>query len=210
MDLGSGLGTTARYAARQFGVSVACVDLNPHANEMNRELTKGAGLQGLVSVLGERSMLRTGEVSNSLDMVFSQDALCHVSDLDKAFEEVARLLVVGGTFAFTDIFADSQVPKSEMQRLFSQLSIKNIRTADFIISTANMAGLELVEFQDDSPSLVRHFTTLKELLNQQKHELAGKATPQAMQDIEAECDEWLGAGNSGHLCWGYFVFRKDD
>jgi SAM-dependent methyltransferase len=211
MDFGSGFGTTARLAASRFGARVSCVDLNPHANELNRRLVDEAGLEGLVSVPSERNFLSTGEPSNSVDMIFSQDAMCHVTNLDKAFEEAARVLVNGGTFAFTDIFVDSQVPKLESERLFTQLSIKTLRTPDYIINTANNAGLELVDFQDDSPSLVKHFSALKEALAENRDTLVHRRMgPEELNEIEKEFDEWLTAGRNGVLCWGYFVFRKDD
>ncbi len=104
LDIGCGIGGTARFIATTFGAEVTGIDLNPAYIEVGRELNRWTGLD-------ERVHVRTG---SALDMPFSDGhfdraVLLHVgmNIADKAglFREVARVLTPGSRFGVYDIMA---------------------------------------------------------------------------------------------------------
>lgn len=56
--------------------------------------------------------------SGAFDVVFSKDALVHVSDKDKLFSEIARVLVPGGTFAASDWLIGHDGPESPEMKAY--------------------------------------------------------------------------------------------
>lgn len=100
LDIGSGIGGTARYIARRHGAKVTGVDLTPDFVETARRLTELVGLKA------------DFHVGSALDLPFEDGAfdlatLIHVGmnlpDKRKLFSEAARVVRRGGAFAVYDV-----------------------------------------------------------------------------------------------------------
>jgi SAM-dependent methyltransferase len=102
LDVGSGLGGTARYLARRHAVEVTGLDLTAEYVHVAASLTHRAGLAGLVR-------FRQGSATNLPfpDGSFDRTCMLHVgmNIADKAalFTEIRRVLVSGGTFGLYDV-----------------------------------------------------------------------------------------------------------
>ncbi len=78
MDMGSGLGGTARLIAKSFGSKVTCIDLSEVESKKNIEYNHKKGLSHLVTIPSlSCSFFNTGEPSEKYDLVISQDAFLH-------------------------------------------------------------------------------------------------------------------------------------
>jgi ubiquinone/menaquinone biosynthesis C-methylase UbiE len=98
LDVGSGVGDPARFAAARHGCRVTGVDLSPDFVDLARRLTERVGLGELVSYdLGSATDLPSGDGS------FSRAMLNHVgmniAAKERVFNEVRRVLEPGGSFA---------------------------------------------------------------------------------------------------------------
>ena len=102
LDIGSGLGGTARYLAATHGCRVTGLDLTPEYVEVARVLSDWTGLASNLAF----------EVGSALDMPFADDTFDRATQLhvgmnigDKAtlFSEVARVLRPGGRIGVYDI-----------------------------------------------------------------------------------------------------------
>lgn len=100
LDIGCGLGGTARYIANSYGARVTAFDLTPDYVATARALTEMVGLEARF------------ETGSALDMPvadaeFDVATLFHVGmnieDKPKLMAEVARVLAPGGTFALFDV-----------------------------------------------------------------------------------------------------------
>lgn len=100
LDIGSGLGGTARYMAKQYGARVTGIDLTPDYVETAQKLTDAIGLS--VEFLQ----------GSALDLPFDAErfdvaTLIHVGmnlpDKARLFSEVARVLKPQGVFAVYDV-----------------------------------------------------------------------------------------------------------
>ncbi|KAL8685443.1 MAG: hypothetical protein Q9218_007756, partial [Villophora microphyllina] len=107
LDLGAGYGGAARYLARTYGCEVVCLNLSSVQNARNEELTKEAGLDGLITVVGGSFEHVPPEVleGGRFGVVWSQDSFLHSSDREKIIDEISRCMVDGsdGRVVFTDI-----------------------------------------------------------------------------------------------------------
>eukprot|EP00953_Heterococcus_sp_UTEX-ZZ885_P033451 17392-Heterococcus_DN1.PRE.2 len=199
----------ARYSSHTTATTTATVLYTVLFNQINRKLTDEAGLLSHVHIKSERSFFETGESDGAFSMVFSQDALCHAADqTGRALDEAARLLREGGLLAFTNIVVDPQARSGDLRQVLARLQLPSMESPDSLIAAAEVAGFELIEFEDTTPSLVQHFTSILEVLASKRESLEKSTSLQYVSDAVAGLKAWESAGNNGTLRWGYFVFRK--
>src|SRR3954470_2974938 len=86
VDLCAGLGGPARYLAHRYGALVTGIELTPARVTGAAELTRRVGLDGQVRVL-EGNVMELSLPDASQDAVISQEALLHVRDVGRAFNE---------------------------------------------------------------------------------------------------------------------------
>lgn len=104
LDVGSGIGGTARFIASHYGAYVHGVDLTPAFVELANTLSEMCGLLHRCSCL-HGSALEMPVTDASFDVA----TMCHVGmnieDKPALFAEVARCLKPGGRFAVYDVMA---------------------------------------------------------------------------------------------------------
>ncbi len=105
IDLGSGLGGTARLVASEFGCRVVGVDLTEDYVAAGTEICRWQGLDGQVA-------LHCGSIMSLPfpDKTFSAACMLHVGmnipDKIRLFQEVARVLKPGARFGLYDVMTD--------------------------------------------------------------------------------------------------------
>lgn len=99
-DLGCGPGGFGRYVAREFGVSVWGVDLNPLAIAAAQIRAKAARFDTKLDYVAADAS-QTGQPSASFAGVASLDVWMFVPDKASFAEEAFRILKPGGSFAGT-------------------------------------------------------------------------------------------------------------
>ena len=156
LDIGSGLGGTARLVAEETGASVTGVDLTP-------EFVSTAGALSRLVGLADRTSF---EVGSALAMPFADDSfdvalLLHVGmnipDKAALMAEAARVLKPGGTFAVYDVMKvgpdaiDFPVPWAETA------GQSFLATVDDYQAAAVAAGFSEVTSQDRSAKALDFF-----------------------------------------------------
>ena len=117
-DLGTGAGFTA-FAMTQLSDRVVATDPTRPMLEQTRRLGQERGLENLgLSRNVAESLPFAGD---SLDLVTSRVAGHHFSDLNRAFDEVRRVLKTGGVF----VMADSVCPEDdEVDRWMNDIELR--------------------------------------------------------------------------------------
>ena len=106
LDIGSGLGGTARHIALSHGATVQGVDLTPAYVDVAAHLSKALGLS-------ERTVFRQGSAldlphdDKSFDLATMFHVGMNIADKTALFAEVARVLAPGGQFALFDVMAEA-------------------------------------------------------------------------------------------------------
>lgn len=102
LDIGSGIGGTARFIADRYGARVTGVDLTPAFVEVARELSRMTGLDGLTEyAVGSAYDLPVPD--GTVDLAVMMHVGMNLDDKPALFREVARVLAPGGRFALFDI-----------------------------------------------------------------------------------------------------------
>ncbi|CAN0010023.1 unnamed protein product, partial [Laminaria digitata] len=95
---------------------VICINISKRQNDKNISLNKAAGLEGKISVPGEKSFFETGLPDSSCDVICSQDAFCHAGTArHMALAEAARVLKPGGKMVFTDFMQSEEADDTEVE-----------------------------------------------------------------------------------------------
>jgi SAM-dependent methyltransferase len=102
LDVGSGLGGTARYLAHHHGVTVTGIDLTEEYVQVARSLTRRAGLAEQVTFhQGSATTLPFGD--HSFDRACMLHVGMNIADKQAVFAEVRRVLTDEGTFGVYDV-----------------------------------------------------------------------------------------------------------
>ncbi|MDJ0627128.1 MAG: methyltransferase domain-containing protein [Rhodobacter sp.] len=109
LDIGCGIGGTARFVASRYGANVTGIDLTPAFVHIAEELSAMCGL-------GDRTQFSVASVfdlpvaDGSADLVTMFHVGMNIDDKPALFREVARVLPPGGRFALFDIMELSGAP----------------------------------------------------------------------------------------------------
>lgn len=102
VDIGAGLGGTARFVASATGARVTGVDLTPELVETGRALTSRVGLDDRVDLcVGSGLALPLPDASADLALMFHVGM--NIARKDVLMREAARVLRPGGRFALFDV-----------------------------------------------------------------------------------------------------------
>lgn len=112
VDMGCGIGGTARHILHRYGARVRGIDLTPAFVEVGQELNRRMHLDGALSLeVGSVTALPVEDASADLVTMFHVGM--NVEDKVALFAEVGRILAPGGTFALFDVMRDD--PTEELQ-----------------------------------------------------------------------------------------------
>lgn len=107
LDVGSGMGGSARYLAHEYGCSVTGLDLTEDLCNVATMLSERLNL-------AQHTRFRHGSAldmpfeDDSFDLVWTEHAQMNIRDKTQLYSEIARVLRPGGKLAFHDIFQGSK------------------------------------------------------------------------------------------------------
>jgi ubiquinone/menaquinone biosynthesis C-methylase UbiE len=106
LDVGCGLGGTARFLAEQYKCNVAGIDLTEEYISVGKRLTELVGLSNRVE-LRQGSALEIPYEDERFDVVWTEHVQMNIADKNRFYSEIARVMKPGGRLLFHDIFRGS-------------------------------------------------------------------------------------------------------
>jgi len=103
LDVGCGLGGTARYLSEKFKCNVVGIDLTEEYISIGKKLTEFVGLSDRVE-LRHGSALNIPYEDERFDIVWTEHVQMNIADKHRFYSEIARVLKPGGRLLFHDIF----------------------------------------------------------------------------------------------------------
>jgi 2-polyprenyl-3-methyl-5-hydroxy-6-metoxy-1,4-benzoquinol methylase len=143
VDIGCGQGATAGLLA-ELGYDAVGIDM-----DADTVSSAAAAYPAARFVMGDACALPFGD--EAADGVLIECVLSLVPDASKALEEAARVLRYGGSLVLTDLYAKKE--GLETGGLF-------LRKKEIIEALVTAAGLEVVLFEDHTPSLREYYAKL--------------------------------------------------
>jgi sarcosine/dimethylglycine N-methyltransferase len=159
IDLGCGIGGSARLLAAEFGCRVTGVDLVEEFIRTATELTRKAGLAGRVN-FHAGNMLDMPFEDNYFDAAWSQHTLMNIEDKPRLLEQIRRVLRPNGRLALYEVVKGTADPIHYPVQWASDASINFLLPADRLKALIVQAGFELRYWQDVTRDCLRWFQTI--------------------------------------------------
>jgi len=209
LDIGCGIGGSAFYMARNYGVDVYGIDLSQNMIGIAKEKreTKTAGIRHRTQFHVDDATIMDYPES-FYDLVYSRDTILHIEDKLSLFKLFHKTLKPGGSLFITD-YCRGDVPalsaeftKYEAQRGYV---LKTVKQYGDLLKKAGFGRVEAVDvtkyFIEVSTNELNKYTKMKD---------------QVLEDFEqSDFDhiisgwkEKIARARSGDQAWGMFVAKK--
>ena len=142
LDVGCGLGGTARYLADRYMCNVVGIDLTEEYISVGRKLTERIGLSDRVE-LSHGSALELPFEDKRFDIVWTEHVQMHIADKNRFYAEIARVLKRGGRLLFHDIFRGHGGSPLYPTPWAEDESISTLATETEVRSIIEQVGLEI-------------------------------------------------------------------
>lgn len=208
LDIGSGYGGSARFLVKHFGCQVGCLNLSEAQNQRNRECNHRDRLSLAINVV-DGSFEDIHMPDGSVDLVWSQDAILHSGNREKVFQEVRRVLAKGGQFIFTDPMQRAGCPPDVLQPILERIHLDSLGSVELYRKLAANSGFKEIRIEDLSSNLAAHYGRVLQELVAQHHLLLRVCTEEYLANMKVGLQNWVEAGQAGHLTWGILHFQRD-
>jgi ubiquinone/menaquinone biosynthesis C-methylase UbiE len=156
LDVGCGIGGSARHLAAERGCHVTGIDLTRDYIEAATALAERTGLAKRVE-FHHGSATELPYEPDSFDIVWTEHVQMNIADKDAFYGEITRVLKPGGRLLFHDIFSrDGSEPWYPVPWAVDA-SISFLARADTVPDILQTAGLQLLEWEDRSEDSLAWF-----------------------------------------------------
>lgn len=156
LDVGCGLGGTARYLAAQYGCTVAGIDLTEEYISIGKKLTQIVDLSDRVE-LRHGSALQIPYEDERFDIVWTEHVQMNIADKNRFYAEIARVLKPGGRLLFHDIFRGPGDSPLYPTPWAEDASMSKLATETEARSIMEQEGLEIDQWLVTDQESIEHF-----------------------------------------------------
>jgi MPBQ/MSBQ methyltransferase len=142
LDVGCGLGGTARYLSDKFKCNVVGIDLTEEYISIGKKLTEFVGLSDRVE-LRHGSALKIPYEDERFDIVWTEHVQMNIADKHRFYSEIARVLKPAGRLLFHDIFRGLGDPPLYPTPWAENESISALTTGKEARSIIEQVGLKI-------------------------------------------------------------------
>lgn len=164
IDVGCGLGGTARHLTHAYNCHVTGVDLTSEFVHVGQRLTELVGLQDRVT-LYQGSALDLPFAAGTFDVAWTEHVQMNIQDKDGFYAQIHRVLTPGGSVFFHDIFRGSSQESPDYPLPWAEhADLSYLATAEEARSAMEMAGLHVSQWIVKDEETLAGMTKLSEII----------------------------------------------
>jgi SAM-dependent methyltransferase len=153
LDVGCGVGGSARYIAATTGAKVTGIDLTPDFIATARELSKRCGLDGEVS-FQEGDALAMPFAANTFDAAVCFYVAMNIEVKAKLAAEIARVLKPGGRLVWSQVVLGDQGEPQFPLPWAREAAFSFLTKPDALRAAIESSGLQIIEWKDERPIIL--------------------------------------------------------
>lgn len=205
LDVGCGIGGSAFYMVKEFGVRVVAIDLSSNMINIGLERAKEVGVSEEEVQFEIADATRREYKPESFDVIYSRDTILHIADKLALFKQFHKWLKVGGKVFISD-YCCSDGEHSEHFRSYVKQRGYNLLSPRRYGEVLEAAGFSNVKAQDRTDLFVRSLE--KELV------VAESVKKEFLQEFSQEDFDYIVNGWKDKLNrttdqrWGVFYGEK--
>jgi len=163
LDVGCGLGGSARYLAAEHGCEVVGIDLTQEYVDTANALAAMVGLERSVA-FRQGNALEIPFDRDSFDVVWTEHVQMNVADKHAFYAEIARVLVPRGRLLFHDIFQGEGGPLWFQVPWAEDGSISFLAAPDAVRDVLAGLGFSIEDWEDKSQQSLDWFAAMVDRL----------------------------------------------
>lgn len=209
LDIGCGLGGPALHLAASKGCRVTGLDLvETNVEEAQRRASVRALDQLVKFRVGDATALPFED--SEFDIVWGQDAWCHVPDKAKLIAESARVLASGGTIAFTDWLETGAMSDARRAEVHEATASTNMATMEHYCDLLETHGFEAVVQEDISDDFIHEYRAIIARLESLEVEISDTISSKVYRIIQEKNGAILQAFEERVMGGGRIVARRSE
>lgn len=150
LDMGGGIGGSARLLSSEFACRVRVLDLTEQYCRVGESLTRRTGLSDRVT-FSHGSALDPPFDDASFDVVWTQHSTMNISDKQRLYEQIVRVLRPGGTLAMHEILAGPVQPIHFPVPWASHPQISHLVEPQALRPLLRSVGLREIAWNEETP-----------------------------------------------------------
>ena len=206
LDIGSGLGGSAFYLAAHKCCRVQGIDLmEMNVAEANRRAVSKGLSEGVRFITGDATSLPFAD--RSFEVVWGQDAWCHVDDKPGLISEAYRVLTSDGLMVFSDwLLQDPQSPAAgDVRQVTASANMGDVQMYQRLLDGY---GFVLQDYADTSAELAAEYREVLRRLHGIEAEVCDRFGQKVYDIVLSKQRSVRDAFAAGVLGAGSFVARK--
>lgn len=208
LDVGCGIGGSAFYMAKHYGVDVYGLDLAKNminiAAEKREQVSPGIRHRCQFHVADATTM---DYPENYYDVVYSRDTILHIEDKLSLFKLLNKTLKPGGTLLITDYCMGEGQHSQHFKDYVKQRGYV-LKTVPQYGDILKKAGFGRVQANDVTDYFIQVSENELAKYEQMEEQVLEEFTK---EDFEAICQGWkekIARAKSGDQTWGMFMAKK--
>jgi len=209
LDVGCGIGGSAFYMARKYGVTVHGVDLSSNMISLAQKYQAEMEENVKDKVTFELSDITHHDFQlSSFDVIYSRDAILHIADKNLLFGKFFKWLKPGGKVVITDYCHGDKEKHSDPFKAYVQQRHYHLLSVPEYGRILHRAGFNQVVAEDRSPQFIEILEQELSRLQEQKENFLKEFTEADYQTLVEGWNAKIFRCKKGDQVWGFFKGTK--
>ena len=157
LDVGGGIGGSARMLANEFGCQVTVLDITQVFCDIGTMLTARTGLKDRVD-FQQGDAMTLPFPDNSFDIVWTQHSSMNIPDKPRMYQEVRRVLNADGRLAMYEIMAGAVTPVLFPVPFAADDALSFLLPPNEVCSIIEKSGFNKIKWQDVTTLSMKWYT----------------------------------------------------